>query len=133
VFAYNLLIIIIFNLYPDTLISIFNSGKDKENFSLIMAYTIPLIHITSIWSIFDSIQIIIGSVLRTMGDTIFLLIILSVLPAIIVIIPIFIFVVLLSKTLVWVWFVFVIYVVLLSIIMSFRFKQGKWKNINVIK
>ncbi|KOF55716.1 hypothetical protein AGR56_17950 [Clostridium sp. DMHC 10] len=33
-FLFNIILIIVFNLFPDVLISLFNSGSNKKNFSL---------------------------------------------------------------------------------------------------
>jgi len=130
--SYNIVMIIIFNLFPEVLISIFNSGKEAAKFEAVSKMTIPLIRLTSLWLVFDSVQIIIGSVLRTMGDMVFMLIVTGILPIFVLIIPSYLFAIVFKQPLTVVWGTFVVYAIFLSVVMSLRFKSGKWKEIQVI-
>lgn len=126
-FLFNVFLILLFNLFPDTLISIFNSGNSKE----ILTYTIPLIKITSIWLIFDTTQIIISNILKSTGDTVFMMIIFMTVPFIFYIALPYILCVILSLKLYWVWIDLLIFTFCMLTLVSIRFVKGKWKTINI--
>lgn len=130
--SYNILMIILFNIFPEHLISIFDNGKDAELFIEIKKLTIPLVRLSSIWLIFDSIQIIISSVLKSLGDTIFLLITTGIFPIFALVIPTYFVGIAAGLSLTFVWLIIVFFVITLSIIMSIRFLSGSWKKIAVI-
>ncbi|SHK22949.1 MATE family efflux transporter [Paramaledivibacter caminithermalis] len=130
--CFNLLIIIVYNLFPKHLILIFNSGGDKEKFEAIVNYTTILIRVTSIWIVFDTMQIVISNVLRAVGDTMFMMIIFTIMPFLFYIVLPYIFVVVLNLSLMWIWIVLLVYTLLMLSIVSIRFISGKWKKISVI-
>ena len=130
--CFNFLIILVYNLFPKQLISIFNNGGDREKFEAIINYTTILIRITSIWIVFDTIQIVIGNVLRAVGDTVFMMIIFMVMPFLFYIVLPYIFIVVLQLPLIWIWVELLIYTLFMLALVSFRFLSGKWKKIKVI-
>jgi len=131
-FVYNIIMIIIFNLFPEILISIFDNGKEPEKFVMIKKYTLPLVRIASVWLFFDSIQIIIGQVLKTMGDTVFLMIVTGILPIFFMAIPTYLIGIVFNLPIMWIWFLLALFVFVLAVSMSLRFAFGKWREINVI-
>ncbi|KKM11730.1 hypothetical protein SY88_07355 [Clostridiales bacterium PH28_bin88] len=101
-------------------------------FLLIKNYTIPLVRLTSLWIVFDTIQIVIGYVLRSVGDTLFMMVIYLVMPFLFYIILPYIIVVVAKLPLFWVWVELVVFTMCMLLIVSARFLGGKWKRINMI-
>lgn len=127
-FLFNIILIIVFNLFPDVLISLFNSGSNKK----ILAYTIPLIKITSIWLVFDTIQIIIRNVLQAAGDTVFLMIIFMTVPFVFYLAVPYIICVISGLSIYWIWINLLIFTFFMLSLVSLRFVKGNWKTIQVI-
>lgn len=127
-FLFNVILILMFNIFPDVLISLFNSSDNKK----ILAYTIPLIKITSIWLVFDTIQIIIGNVLKSAGDTVFMMVIFMTLPFVFYIALPYILCVISGLNMYWIWIDLLIFTLLMLSLVSIRFLKGKWKTIKVI-
>lgn len=130
--VFNVLIILIFNLFPQALISIFGGGKDQETFLKLMAVTVPLVRLTSLWIVFDTMQIIIGNVLRAVGDTMFMMVIYIVVPILFYIVIPYLFSVVWGLSLIWIWIALVVYSMVMLLLVSVRFLGGKWKRIEVI-
>lgn len=130
--CFNLLIIIVYNIFPIQLISIFNNGGDKEKFDSIINYTTILIRLTSIWIVFDTIQIVIGNVLRALGDTLFMMIIYLVMPFIFYIVLPYVLIVELKLSLVYLWIELFGFTFAMLALVSIRYMSGKWKKISVI-
>lgn len=129
--CFNAILIVLFNFFPELLISIFNSGYEEEKFSKIMDYTIPLIRITSVWLLFDTIQIIIGNVLRSVGDTMFMMVIYLIMPFLFyIVIPVIS--IFLGFSLFWIWIELLVYTLCMLTMLTIRFYSNKWKRINVI-
>ena len=131
-FIYNFIMMAVFNIFPEALISIFNDRSDMKRYEEIIAYTVPLIRLTTLWLVFDSVQITISSVLRTMGDTVFLLIITGIIPLVFMVIPTYLLIENFPTTLKPVWINMIFFVFILASIFAVRFKMGKWKTISVI-
>ncbi|MBN2531398.1 MAG: MATE family efflux transporter [Spirochaetales bacterium] len=129
--CFNVLIILVYNLFPEFLISIFNNGKEPDKFERIMAFTIPLIRITSVWLVFDTMQIIIGNVLRYVGDTFFMMMIHLTMPFLFYIVIPYISV-WSGLSLFWIWIELLIFTLCMLTLLSIRFLGGKWKKINMI-
>lgn len=130
--VFNAVIIFVFNVFPHVLISIFGGGEKQDVFSNLMAYTIPLVRLTSLWIVFDTIQIIIGNVLRSVGDTVFMMVIYMIVPFLFYIVFPYLFSVVLGLPLFWIWVVLVIFTLIMLVLVSFRFLGGKWTRIEVI-
>jgi len=129
---FSFLIIVIFNVFPNNLISIFDNGEDASKFLLIKSYTVTLVKLTSIWILFDTIQIIISNVLRSVGDTKFMMKIFIIMPFLFYIVLPYILCNVLKLSLFWIWIELLIYTLLMLSLVLIRLLKGKWKNIKVI-
>jgi MATE family multidrug resistance protein len=130
--VYNVAIITLFNFFPEALISIFNRGGEAVNFDSIISLTVPLIHLTSLWLIFDSIQLILSETLKSLGDTFFLMTVSGVFPFLFFIIPSYLAAFVWKLPLYSLWIIIVLWVIVLFFIMLGRFLQGKWRMIDLI-
>lgn len=129
---FSFLIIFIYNVFPQRLISIFDNGENISKFLLIKNYTITLVKLTSIWILFDTLQIIISNVLRSVGDTKFMMKIFIIMPLLFYIVLPYILCNMLKLSLFWVWIDLLIYTLLMLSLVLVRLLKGKWKNIKVI-
>jgi len=127
-FLFNIILILMFNIFPDVLIALFNSSNNKK----ILACTITLIKITSMWLVFDTIQIIIGNVLKSAGDTVFMMVIFTTVPFAFYIALPYILCVMSGLNIYWVWIDLLIFTFCMLALVSIRFVKGKWKTIQVI-
>lgn len=125
---FNVILILMFNIFPDVLICLFSSSDNKK----ILAYTIPLIKITSIWLVFDTIQIIIGNVLKSAGDTVFMMVIFMTVPFVFYIALPYILCVISGLNMYWIWIDLLIFTLLMLSLVSIRFVKGRWRTIRVI-
>jgi MATE family multidrug resistance protein len=129
---FSLIIIFLFNIYPQGLISIFDNGENPSQFLSIKNYTVTLVKITSIWILFDTFQIIISNVLRSVGDTKFMLKIFTLIPFLFYTVIPYILCNLLKLSLLWIWIDLLVYTLIMLSLVSIRLLRGKWRNINVI-
>lgn len=130
--GFNLLVIIVFNFFPYLLISVFNSGGEQASVILIRDYTVVLVRLTSVWIVFDTIQIIIGNVLRALGETVFMMRIFIVMPILFYMVIPYILCFVLGLSFTWIWIGLVIYSVCMFSLVTTRLLSGKWKKIEVI-
>lgn len=132
ILCFNIVIIILFFGFPSVLISFFQNEKDSVLFSQIVELTLPLIRITAIWIITDSIRLAIGGALRALGDTKFMMIIFFLVPPIFYILIPFIMVQL-GLGLIWIWLSLFVFTIVMLIIVSIRFLRGAWKKIDILQ
>ena len=131
-FGFNLILAFVYNFSPGFLVSIFNSGSETEKFILINNTAILLVRLTSIWLAGDTVNIILGSVLRSVGDTLYMLLISMIVPFLFYIVFPYIVCVIAKLPLFWLWIELVVYTALMVVLTSTRFLGGKWKSISVI-
>lgn len=129
---FSFIIILIYNAFPENLISIFNNGEDTAKFLSINNYTVTLVKITSVWIFFDTLQIIISNVLKSVGDTKFMMKIYTIIPFLFYIFLPYVLCIVLKLSLLWIWINLVIYTLLMLLLVLVRLLKGKWKSIKVI-
>lgn len=131
--CFNLFIAFLYNLFPEFLISLFGSEQEQNKFIDISSAAIPLVRLTSIWLVFDTVHLVIGSVLQSVGDTRFMMVTYAVVPFLFYIILPYGLVVLSQLSLIWLWLALIGYSMIMAIVVAYRFLSGKWKAINVIE
>lgn len=129
--GFNVLIIISFNLFPEFLVSIFHA-KQSQGYDLVRDITVPLIRLTSVWIIFDSVQIVIGSILRATGDTLFMMKLYLILPILFYLLLPYYTYIIADYSLFWVWIELLTYTIVMLLIVTWRYVGGKWRNIEVL-
>ncbi|MNO18764.1 Multidrug resistance protein NorM [compost metagenome] len=131
--VFSAFIILLFNILPVTLISIFQGDTNVEMFEQIKKMAIPLVRLTSIWIAFDTIHIIISNILKSMGDTYFIMVIYLAMPILFYIVLPYWICVVQGKSLQWVWWDLLLYTFLMLALVAVRFKSNKWRGINIIE
>ncbi|WP_188400119.1 MATE family efflux transporter [Sporomusa sp. GT1] len=130
--SFNVLILISCNFFPEQLISIFHSDTNADQHHLVSIAT-PLLQLTSLWLVFDTIHLMVGSVLKSTGDTRFMMLVYTVVPLFFYVIMPYVFCVWYPLPLSWLWLLLVVYSATMLLLMATRFVNGKWKSIKVIE
>ena len=130
--CFNFLIIGLYNLCPDLLISIFTNEQQQEKIRYLNNATIPLVRLTSIWLVFDTIYLTIGSVLQSVGDTKFMMVIYIVVPFLFYVVLPYMLCVWAELSMIWLWIALTGYSIIMAILVTNRFLGGKWKSISII-
>lgn len=130
--CFNLLLIMLYNLYPEALIALVVGDQSGAELARINSTAVPLVRLISVWLVFDTVHLIIGSVLQAMGDTLFLMYVYAVVPFVFyIVIPYFVCVAA-GLPLFWLWLALAVYSSLMALIVALRFLGGKWQEIQVI-
>ncbi|BBB91841.1 MAG TPA: MATE family efflux transporter [Methylomusa anaerophila] len=130
--CFNIIIFISYNFFPEILISVFHSDSSNDQNQLIHTAT-PLVRLASLWLVLDTVHLMIGSVLKSMGDTQFMMITYAVVPILFYVIIPYMFCTMAQVSLLWLWILLVGYSAVMLIVMTIRFWGGKWKSIEVIE
>lgn len=125
--CFDVLVIILFVFLPKLLISPFIdfSNPDQD----LIEISVILLRILSIYVVVDAFGIILASVLRGAGDTMFIMWSMFILGVIFIITPSYIATIV--KNLYLAWGGVVVYIFMLCIVFIIRVKQGKWKKIKI--
>ncbi|MGC5327092.1 MATE family efflux transporter [Brevibacillus sp. SYSU BS000544] len=129
--GFNVLIIVSFNVFPDFLVSIFHA-KGSQGYDLIRDITIPLVRLTSLWIIIDSVQIVIGSILKATGDTLFMMKLYLIAPILFYLLLPYLTYIVAGYSLFWVWIELLLFTVVMLVLVTKRYTGGKWRNIEVL-
>ena len=130
---FNAVLVFVFLILPDALMSIFDSGREMEKFAQIRQYAKPLIQLAAAWIFFDAIAIVVSGTLRAVGDTVFLMTTIGALSLLIIVVPSYVLIAVLRKPVIYAWILIVVYVVVLCFVFLVRFYRGRWEKIQVIE
>jgi MATE family multidrug resistance protein len=122
---------------PEVLLApyaLFAEGSDRpEEFAHIQPIVIVLLRFVAAYSFFDAMAIIFGSAVRGAGDVRFSLIVTTLLAWFVMAVPCFFFATILkSDSLNACWGAATANIVLLGLILMWRFQQGHWRKMNVM-
>ncbi|AKG35125.1 MATE family efflux transporter [Paenibacillus durus] len=130
--VFSALIIALFNVLPVALISIFQDHDNRGMFEQIKQAALPLVRITSVWIAFDTMVILLTNVLKSIGDTFFIMVVYLTLPAIFYLVFPYWICVVHGRPIIWIWWDLLIYTFLMLGLVTVRFRNGRWKRIHVI-
>jgi len=129
--AYEVFIMVLFLGFPHLLVSFFVGSGDPAVYDAVREKAIPILRITGVWIAVDSVRILFASVLRVLGDTVFLMVAYG-LGSVVIISATASLVFLAPNPLLWVWVTILCWVAGMWTVMWARFHSGKWKKIQVI-
>ncbi len=129
-FIYISLVASSFWLIPEFYISWFSNPQNPQLWSEVAATVPKLLKIVAIFILFDCIYLNISFALKGAGDTAFVSYVALIVPWPLMVLPAILFMkspegLLLS------WKFVIVYMVAISILLIMRFKQGKWKSMNL--
>lgn len=124
---------LLFVLFPEQLLSIFKSRRGGiENFAVIVTYGRKILIVIAIYSIFDAMNIIFSGALKGAGDTRFTMFAAVIVAWIFFVPPVYVIIEVLEKGVLLAWGWAAVYIVLIGTIFCWRFRKGKWKEIDLM-
>ncbi len=129
---YEAVIMVVFLGFPEALVSIFSSGENSASFEKAKELAVPILRLTGVWLAVDAVRILLSGVLKTLGDTFFLMVV-NVAGAVFLIAGAVAIGLKVPNPLVWIWCFIIAWVVILWAILYVRFRSGEWKKFEVIE
>ncbi|KPJ59661.1 MAG: hypothetical protein AMJ42_01840 [Deltaproteobacteria bacterium DG_8] len=124
---------LLFILFPEQLLSIFKGKEEKmENFAVILAYGRRILILVALYSIFDAMNIIFSGALKGAGDTRFTMWAAVIVAWMFFVPPVYVIVEVLERGLLLAWGWAAVYIILIGTIFCWRFREGKWKEIDLL-
>ncbi len=131
--AYMGFMAMIFVVFPRPLLSIFKTrGKEVQDFSAILNNGRYLLILVAIYSLFDALAIVFSAGLKGAGDTRFVMWISVIIGWAFFVPPVYLTVSVFHGGLILAWIWATLYIILLGLVYFWRFRQGKWKKIDMI-
>lgn len=130
--TYFIIVCIILISFPETLIGLFESGNQVSgSYAGIMDMGITLIKFLLVFLFFDILNIIYSGAIKGAGDTKFIMWTFGALCFGIMIIPVYIAVEFLNADIYTLWTIMTVYICGIGIAFLLRYRQGKWKKMNL--
>lgn len=124
---------LLFVLFPEQLLSIFKgSGEQKEDFALMIAYGRRILILVALYSIFDAMNIIFSGALKGAGDTRFTMWAAIIVAWVFFVPPVYVIIEILQKGVLMAWGWATLYIILIGSVFCWRFRRGKWKEIDLL-
>jgi multidrug resistance protein, MATE family len=131
-FGYMSVVAAVYLALPNLLLSIFEGGRDPEDFAAVAAIVPGLLVCVSVYSLADALNLTLSFALRGAGDTRFVTVITFCLAWPILILPTYL-VVRAGDNLYWTWWFATAHIIAMSACFYLRFRAGKWKTMRVIE
>jgi len=126
-------IALLYALVPDIFLAPFAAQADPESFETIRRIAVVLLRFVAIYSLFDTMNIIFASAIKGAGDTRFVMYMITLVSAIVLVIPSYIALAIFDMGLYACWSFATVYIIVLGVIFLIRFRGGKWKSMLVIE
>lgn len=131
-FGYMCVIAIIYITLPGLLVSVFEGGRDPEDFAAVAAIVPRLLLCVAAYSVADSINVTFAFALRGAGDTRFVTLATFCLAWPIMVLPTYL-VVRAGGSIYWAWWFATAHIFAMAVCFYLRFTTGKWKSMRVIE
>jgi MATE family multidrug resistance protein len=132
VFGYMCIVATAYLAIPGTLVAVFESSRDPEQFAAIAAAVPTLLICVAIYSLADAVNVTFAFALRGAGDTRFVSLLTFALAWPIMVLPTLV-AVSLGASLYWAWASVTAYIIAMAGCFYWRFRTGKWKTMRVIE
>ncbi|MBL8992262.1 MAG: hypothetical protein JNM63_02915, partial [Spirochaetia bacterium] len=129
---YEAAIMILFLGFPSLFVAIFSSNTHSTVFQEAKDLAVPILRLTGLWLAVDAVRILLSHVLKTLGETVYLMTI-NVIGAVFLVVGSVAIALLVPKPLPWIWVFIIAWVVGLWLALTLRFRSGKWRSIQVIE
>ena len=124
---------LLFILFPEQLLSIFRNRKEGiEDFTVIFTYGRQILIMVAIYSIFDAMNIIFSGALKGAGDTRFAMWAAIIVAWMFFVPPVYVIIEVLERGVLLAWGWATVYIILIGIVFCWRFRKGKWKEIDLL-
>jgi MATE family multidrug resistance protein len=131
VFGYMCAVAAVYLLLPAVLVSVFDSGHDKD-FAEVAELVPTLLVCVAAYSVVDAVNVAFAFALRGAGDTRFVSLATFCLAWPIMVVPTFL-VVRAGGSVYWAWWFTTAYIFAMALCFYLRFRTGKWKSMRVIE
>jgi multidrug resistance protein, MATE family len=131
-FGYMSAVAVVYLALPNLLLSIFEGGRDPEDFAAVAAIVPGLLVCVAAYSLADAMNLTFSFALRGAGDTRFVTLITFCLAWPILILPTYL-VVQAGGNVYWTWWFATAHIIAMSACFYLRFRAGKWKSMRVIE
>ena len=131
-FGYMSVLAAVYLTLPNLLVSIFEGGRDPEDFAAVAAIVPGLLVCVAAYSLADALNLTLSFALRGAGDTRFVTVITFCLAWPILILPTYL-VVQAGGSVYWTWWFATAHIIAMSACFYLRFRAGKWKSMRVIE
>jgi MATE family multidrug resistance protein len=132
VFGYMCVIAAMYLTMPRLLVSIFEGGRDPEQFAAVAAIVPGLLACVAAYSLADAVNVTYGFALRGAGDTWFVSMMTFCLAWPIMVLPTFL-VVWYGASVYWAWVFATAHIFAMAVCFYLRFRTGRWKTMRVIE
>ena len=129
--SYSFVCLFVFVFFPDFLVKIFK-GNDPVLFKQVLPIAKRMIQLASLYVLFDAIMVCLIGALRGAGDTYWTMWASMIMHWVMVGLTYLLFEVF-AYDVILVWIAVIVVIILFALVLVYRFYQGKWKNIEVIK
>jgi MATE family multidrug resistance protein len=123
---------LVYLLLPDPLADLFRSRNDEEQWRQVAALVPSLLRFVVIYCLFDAVNLVVSHALRGAGDTRFVTVVSTALAWPVMVAPTW-----LARCCGWglhaAWAFASLYIVVLSLVFSHRYCQGRWRELRVIE
>ena len=124
---------LLFVLFPEQLLSIFKSSEDRvEDFAIIIAYGRRILIMVALYSVFDAMNIIFSGALKGAGDTRFAMWAAIIVAWVFFVPPVYLIIEVFEKGVLMAWGWATLYIILIGSVFCWRFRKGKWKEIDLL-
>ena len=124
---------LLFVLFPEQLLSIFKSSEERvEDFAVIIAYGRRILIMVALYSVFDAMNIIFSGALKGAGDTRFAMWASIIVAWIFFVPPVYLIIEVFEKGVLMAWGWATLYIILIGSVFCWRFRKGKWKEIDLL-
>jgi MATE family multidrug resistance protein len=124
---------LLFVLFPEQLLSIFKgSGERLEDFAVIIVYGRRILILVALYSVFDAMNIIFSGALKGAGDTRFAMWAAIIVAWVFFVPPVYVIIEVFQKGVLMAWGWATLYIVLIGSVFCWRFRKGKWKEIDLL-
>ncbi|MBW2619121.1 MAG: MATE family efflux transporter [Deltaproteobacteria bacterium] len=131
---YMCLVALLFVLAPEWLLDFFRSRKTAAgDFAPIMGTGVILLRFVAVYTLVDGLAIIYSGAIKGAGDTRFVMWSMGACALVVMVLPVFIGIEYLGFGLYGAWVCITIYITIYALVMWLRFRQGKWKKMQVIE
>jgi MATE family multidrug resistance protein len=118
---------------PGLLLKPFEAQADAQSFADIRPIAVTALRFIAIFSLFDTLNIVVSSALKGAGDTRYIMFMALLLSSVALVIPSYIAMVLLDADIAVGWSILTAYIIILGFAFLFRYRTGKWKSMRVIE
>jgi len=128
------LMVLLFIFAPEPLLRIFSDPSAQPvNHQAIMETGVILLRFVAVYTMFDSLGIILGGALRGAGDIRFVTGAMAVVSFFFMLLPVYVLVELAHAGLYAVWYCAACYILVLALVFWLRYRNGKWQKMRVIE